>query len=119
MLVMVTAFATICCITALWLKSRTGPFGDITRFSGKSANEVIGELGKPASDVVFKMSDFVPEARIELLNFYPDPKGAHANVSVRECIWHGKRYNLAIWFHLVNGTWHVLHWNGWKDGFVS
>ncbi len=105
------ATLAVCLVSAaigMWLKPLPDPSYPVVKYHGKTATSVLEELGDPASDTTFPISQAYGEFRVGLFNFYPDFAGVDADVMIRECTWDQWRYRLTLWFHQEGGEWRVL-----------
>jgi hypothetical protein len=104
---------------AVWYKDPFHqPVEKVERLHGKTLEAVVAELGDAKETYTFSMptEGTLDEFRIELHNTYPPNRPENADVVIKELHWEYLRYNLTVWFHLVDDKWVALDTCRWhKD----
>lgn len=92
------------------------PVEKVPRLQGCGMEEVRAQLGSPDWEHDFAMGDGLGEFYVGLYNVYPPDDPNTKTVKIKEWRWTYRRYNLAVFFHQVDGRWVVLNTLRWKHG---
>jgi hypothetical protein len=101
------AIAVVSALVA-WSLPRPHVCHALPEFHGKSLAVTIEQFKRPTAETTFMLDRFVPEFRIELLNYYPEVVAGKAEVEIRECTWEIGNRRLTLWYHQVDDEWQVL-----------
>lgn len=88
----------------------------LPRFSGKTWQSVVCELGQVSHEVVYKVEDIKDEFRRPLLMHFPKDILGRNDVAIKEGTWKYSRYNITIWFQQRGDAWVAIDACRWRNG---
>ena len=102
-------------LLSIFLKPSHGcylePLAPEISFTDASIIELRHQLGPEVKITIFSLSDPLPEARVEILNFFQPDSDNAAPKTIKEMIWHQGQGYLVIWLHQEGETWRAFHHN--------
>jgi hypothetical protein len=112
-IILLLIVACIGVVVLLCRSDRPEPAQKVTKYAGRTFDQVVSDLGQPARTDSFKLGQALDEMRGPLQNTFPLDKPGNKDIEIKEATWEDGDYYLTVWFHKVDDAWVVIEGVRW------